>query len=100
MGPGARRAGRRVSILAARPSADAGWSATGGPVELLPEKVGLFLSLAAGSVLAQILYQVSPADPTALIGSSVLLAAAAFCACYLPARRAASVDPNVALRHL
>ena len=60
--------------------------------------IGLLLSLAAGRVLAQILYQVSPADPTALIASSVLLSAAALLACYLPARRATKVSPMTALR--
>jgi hypothetical protein len=60
--------------------------------------VGLLLSLAAGRVLAQILYQVSPNDPFALITASVLLAAAALLACFLPARRATYVDPITALR--
>jgi putative ABC transport system permease protein len=60
--------------------------------------VGLLLSLAAGRVLAQILYQVSPSDPFALLISSVLLAAAALLACFLPARRATRVDPIEALR--
>ena len=60
--------------------------------------IGLLLSLAAGRVLAQILYQVSPTDPTALIASSTLLTAAALLACYLPARRATKVSPMTALR--
>ena len=60
--------------------------------------VGLLLSIAAGRVLAQILYQVSPADPTALLASSILLSAAALLACYLPARRATKVSPMTALR--
>src|SRR5213082_3223229 len=60
--------------------------------------VGLLLSLAAGRVLAQILYQVSPSDPFALITSSVMLAAAALLACFLPARRATYVNPITALR--
>ena len=60
--------------------------------------VGLLLSLAAGRVLAQILYQVSPSDPFALVTSSVLLAAAALLACFLPARRATQVNPMMALR--
>jgi putative ABC transport system permease protein len=60
--------------------------------------IGLLLSLAAGRVLAQILYEVSPSDPLALIVSSVLLAAAALLACFLPARRAAQVNPMIALR--
>ena len=60
--------------------------------------VGLLLSLAAGRVLAKILYQVSPTDPFALIASSLLLAAAALLACFLPARRATYVNPITALR--
>jgi putative ABC transport system permease protein len=60
--------------------------------------VGLLLSLAAGRVLAQILYQVSPTDPFALITSSLLLAGAALLACFLPARRATYVNPITALR--
>jgi predicted permease len=60
--------------------------------------VGLLLSLGAGRVLSQILYQVSPADPFALLVSSAMLAAAALLACFLPARRATRVNPMVALR--
>jgi predicted permease len=60
--------------------------------------VGLCLSLAAGRLLAQILYGVSPSDPFALITSSLLLAAAALLACFLPARRATYVNPITALR--
>jgi putative ABC transport system permease protein len=60
--------------------------------------VGLFLSLTAGRVLAQILYEVSPSDPFALVAASVILAAAALIACFLPARRATHVDPIEALR--
>jgi putative ABC transport system permease protein len=60
--------------------------------------VGLLLSLAAGRVLGQILYEVSPSDPFALLVSSVMLAAAALFACFLPARRATHVDPIQALR--
>jgi putative ABC transport system permease protein len=60
--------------------------------------MGVLLSLAAGRVLAQILYQVSPSDPFALITSSLILAAAALLACFLPARRATCVNPVTALR--
>ncbi len=60
--------------------------------------IGLLLSLAAGRVLAQILYQVSPSDPFALIASGAMLAAAALLACFFPARRATYVEPLQALR--
>jgi putative ABC transport system permease protein len=60
--------------------------------------VGLLLALAAGRILAQVLYQVSPSDPVALLASSVTLASAALLACFLPARRAARINPVEAMR--
>jgi putative ABC transport system permease protein len=60
--------------------------------------VGLLLALGLGRVLAQMLYQVSPSDPIALIASSVMLGSAALFACFLPARRAMRVTPMTALR--
>jgi putative ABC transport system permease protein len=60
--------------------------------------IGLLLALAVGQLLTQILYQVSPADPAALLTSSFMLSAAALLACYLPARRATKVTPMIALR--
>jgi len=60
--------------------------------------VGLLLALAVGRVLTQILYEVSPNDPFALVTSSVLLAAASLLACFFPARRATKVSPMTALR--
>jgi putative ABC transport system permease protein len=45
------------------------------------------------------LFEVSPTDPLTLVGISLLLAASALVACYLPARRAARLDPLTALRH-
>ena len=60
--------------------------------------VGLLLCLAAGRVLSQILYEVSPGDPLALVTSGALLAAAALLACFFPAHRATHVEPLQALR--
>jgi putative ABC transport system permease protein len=64
----------------------------------LAVSLGLLLSLGAGRVLSQILYQVNPSDPFALITSSLLLALATLLACFLPARRAMHVNPITALR--
>ncbi|HEV8184429.1 MAG TPA: FtsX-like permease family protein, partial [Chthoniobacterales bacterium] len=60
--------------------------------------VGILLALGLGRVLAQMLYQVSPADPIALVVASALLGAAALLACFIPARRATRVSPMTALR--
>src|SRR3954453_2893814 len=59
---------------------------------------GLLLSLAAGRVLAKILYDVSPSDPLALVTATVMLATAALLACFFPANRATRVNPLTALR--
>ena len=59
---------------------------------------GLLLALAVGRVLAQILYEVSPTDPFALITSGLLLAVASLLACFFPAHRATRVTPMTALR--
>ncbi|MBI2813865.1 MAG: ABC transporter permease [Opitutae bacterium] len=70
----------------------------GAQQALFAMAAGLLLSLAAGRLLATMLYRVSPADPLALAGATVVLAAAALLACWLPARRAAKVSPLTALR--
>ena len=59
---------------------------------------GLVLSFAGGQLIASMLYQVSPDDPiTLLIASSVLILSAVL-AGYIPARRAARIDPMRCLR--
>src|SRR5262249_34452346 len=60
--------------------------------------IGLLLSLAAGRVLAKVLYQVNTTDPLALVSASLMLATAAFLACFFPASRATRVNPMTALR--
>jgi predicted permease len=60
--------------------------------------LGLGLALAAGRVVASLLYQVSPADPLVFVLAPLLLAAAAMLAAFVPARRATRVAPASALR--
>jgi ABC-type antimicrobial peptide transport system permease subunit len=60
--------------------------------------IGVPLAILCGRLLAHQLYEVSRFDPLVLGGSVVVLAACALLAGVVPARRAASVDPNQALR--
>jgi ABC-type antimicrobial peptide transport system permease subunit len=60
---------------------------------------GLLGALAVTRFLHGLLYGVSPTDPVALIGTCVLLFAVASIASWLPARRAAALDPMEALRN-
>jgi len=65
--------------------------------------VGLAAGLVGSFVLARFLrsevFQVPVTDPLSISGVVILLSAAAFLACLLPARRASRLDPMAALRH-
>ena len=61
--------------------------------------VGLIVAAAVTRLLASFLYGVSPLDAATFIAIPMVLALVAFLASYLPARRAAKVDPMIALRY-
>ncbi len=60
--------------------------------------IGLLGAVWLTRLLQQLLFEVTPTDPLTYLGVAVLLGLAALLACYVPARRAARVDPIVALR--
>jgi putative ABC transport system permease protein len=69
----------------------------GGRLVLIGLAVGIPASLAATRLLRSQLFGVQPADPLAYAAVAIVLGFVAFVACYIPARRAASIDPMVAL---
>jgi putative ABC transport system permease protein len=94
-----REIGIRMA-LGARASAVLGLTVRQG---MAPVALGVAVGLAAALGLARfarsLLFGVSAADPLTYAGVAALLTAVALLACYVPARRAARVDPLVALRN-
>ncbi|HEY2806392.1 MAG TPA: ABC transporter permease [Gemmatimonadales bacterium] len=60
--------------------------------------LGMLASLGAGQLIRKQLYGVGAADPMTFAAVPLILATVALIACYLPARRAARVDPAIALK--
>jgi ABC-type antimicrobial peptide transport system permease subunit len=72
---------------------ESGWLASAGVV------VGVAAALALTRLVKSMLYGVQPWDPATLVAGGLLLLAVALAASWIPARRAAGVQPMDALRH-
>ncbi|MCU1233892.1 MAG: permease, partial [Candidatus Solibacter sp.] len=60
---------------------------------------GIAAALASGSLVAAQMYGVEPGDPMTVVGATLFLLAVAILASWIPARRAATLDPLIALRN-
>lgn len=72
---------------------------TGVGLVAIGTAIGVVVSLSIARVIATQLWGVSAYDPVTLVSVVLLLLATGVVACWIPARRAAGVDPLVALRH-
>jgi putative ABC transport system permease protein len=61
--------------------------------------IGLPIAWMASRLMTSMLFGVTAHDPVTVVASVAVLAGAAFIAAFLPARRAATVDPLVAIRY-
>jgi putative ABC transport system permease protein len=61
--------------------------------------LGLVCAVIVSRLMSGLLYGVQPADPATFIVVAAALTLVGFCACYIPARRAIRIDPNLTLRN-
>ena len=94
-----REIGIRMSLGAGRGRVLGGVLREGMRLALFGLVVGIAGALAAGRILASLLHEVKPGDPLIFAATAGVLALVALLACYIPARRAARLDPLTALRY-
>lgn len=93
-----REIGIRIALGASRAEVIRPLLREGLRVTVVGVILGLLASAAGTQVLGGMLHDVSPLDPMSFAAAAIMLMAVALVACWVPARRAARVDPMVALR--
>ena len=94
-----REIGIRVALGAQRPDLIRMVVWQGIALSCTGTVVGLVAALAIGRLLKSLLYGVKPGDPITLAAVSILVIGVALCAAFVPARRATTVNPVIALRY-
>jgi len=93
-----REIGLRIALGALRSQVLGSIVAAGMRPVIVGLAAGLAAAIAAATVLRGLLFGIAPADPIALGTVTAVLLVTSGIACYLPARRAAALDPAIALR--
>jgi putative ABC transport system permease protein len=70
----------------------------GGVLLAIGLVLGVVGAFSAASVIRGLLFGVAPHDPTTFIGVALTMAAIGVIACWIPARRAARIDPAITMR--
>ncbi len=94
-----REIGVRMALGAQRHNVLSAVIRQGMTLTLLGGVLGVLLAVPLTRIVSGLLYGVTPTDPLTFVCVALLLTGVALLACYLPARRAARIDPMAALRY-
>jgi putative ABC transport system permease protein len=93
-----REFGVRIALGARRHDVAAMVLRHGGALFVVGAAAGLAVATVGARVLSTLVYDVAPRDPVSFVGATLVLLVVSGVACYVPARRAARVEPSIALR--